>query len=282
VVMVGYMKRFYDLDVSFTKWMMVGIPLMAATLASCYLIITKVLFRNNLPSIQGSKELIHRKLTELGKISKEEKLVLVVFSITCFFWIFRQNLNGLIGKNILDDTTIAMAGGVLMFLIPIDFKQQKFLLDWGDMKELPWGILLLFGGGLCLADGMEKSGLVQVVGNYFSGQQGINPGLLAFSLTAISMALTELMSNVALVTIFVPVVFGIADGFHINPIWLAMPVTFAASCAFMMPISTPPNAVLFATGYIKMKDMIKTGFLLNICSLVIITLLALTAIRWVF
>jgi sodium-dependent dicarboxylate transporter 2/3/5 len=282
VVMVGYMKRFYNLDVSFTKWMIVGIPLMLLVLASCYLIITKVLYRNNLPSIQGSKELIHRKLTELGKITKEEKLVLIVFSITCFFWIFRQNMNGLIGKNLLDDTTIAMAGGVIMFLIPIDFKEQKFLLDWSDMKELPWGILLLFGGGLCLADGMEKSGLVNVVGNYFSGQEGINTGLLAFSLTAISMGLTELMSNVALVTIFVPVVFGIADGFHINPIWLAMPVTFAASCAFMMPISTPPNAVLFATGYIKMKEMIKTGFLLNLCSLVIITILALTVVQWVF
>ncbi len=282
VVMVGYMKRFYNLDVSFTKWMIVGIPLMLLMLASCYLIITKVLFRNNLPSIQGSKELIHRKLTELGQITKEEKLVLFVFSITCFFWIFRQNLNGLIGKNLLDDTTIAMAGGVLMFLLPTNFKEQKFLLDWNDMKELPWGILLLFGGGLCLADGMEKSGLVNIVGNYFSGQQGINTGVLAFSLTAISMALTELMSNVALVTIFVPVVFGIADGFHINPIWLAMPVTFAASCAFMMPISTPPNAVLFATGYIKMKEMIKTGFLLNLCSLVIITLLALTVIQWIF
>ncbi len=282
VVMVGYMKRFYNLDVSFTSWMIVGIPLMLMSLTACYLIITKVLFRNNLPSIEGSKELIRRKFLELGKISKEEKMVLGVFSVTCFFWIFRQNLNVIIGKNLLDDTTIAMAGGVTMFLLPVNLKEQKFLLDWSDMKELPWGILLLFGGGLCLADGMEKSGLVQLVGNHFSQQQDISPGVLIFSLTAISMGLTELMSNVALVTIFVPVVFGVADGFHINPIWLAMPVTFAASCAFMMPISTPPNAVLFASGYIKMKDMIKTGLLLNACCLVIITILSLTLIQWVF
>ncbi len=282
VVMVGFMKRFYNLDVSFTRWMMVGIPLMTLALTACYFIITRVLFRNHLPSIEGSRELIQRKLQELGKLSKEEKMVLGVFSITCFFWIFRQNMNLLIGKNLLDDTTIAMAGGMLMFLLPVNLKEQKFLLDWGDMKELPWGILLLFGGGLCLADGMEKSGLVQIVGNYFSHQQGINPSVLIFSLTAISMGLTELMSNVALVTIFVPVVFGVADGFHINPIWLAMPVTFAASCAFMMPISTPPNAVLFASGYIKMKDMIKTGILLNLCCLVIITILSLTLIQWLF
>ena len=282
VVMVGFMKRFYDLDVSFTRWMMVGIPLMIMALAACYFIITRVLFRNHLPSIEGSKQLIHRKLKDLGDLSKEEKMVLGVFSVTCFFWIFRQNLNILIGKNLLDDTTIAMAGGMLMFLLPLNVKEHKFLLDWSDMKELPWGILLLFGGGLCLADGMEKSGLVQIVGNYFSKQQGINPSVLIFSLTAISMGLTELMSNVALVTIFVPVVFGVADGFHINPIWLAMPVTYAASCAFMMPISTPPNAVLFASGYIKMKDMIKTGILLNLCCLVIITLLSLTLIQWLF
>lgn len=282
VVMVGYMKRFYDLDVSFTRWMIVGIPLMVMALASCYFIITRILFRNHLPSIEGSKVLIHQKLERLGKFSKEEKLVLTVFSITCFFWIFRQNFNSLLGKNLLDDTTIAMAGGMLMFLLPVNLKTQKFLLDWSDMKELPWGILLLFGGGLCLADGMEKSGLVQIVGDYFSRQQGISTGLLIFALTAISMGLTELMSNVALVTIFVPVVFGIADGFHLNPIWLAMPVTFAASCAFMMPISTPPNAVLFASGYIKMKEMIKTGLLLNLFCLVIITLLSLTLIQWVF
>lgn len=282
VVMVGFMKRFYDLDVSFTRWMMVGIPLMILALASCYFVITRILFRNHLPSIQGSAELIQRKLTELGKLSKEEKLVLSVFSVTCFFWIFRQNLNGMIGKNLLDDTTIAMAGGVIMFLVPVNLGEQKFLLDWSDMKELPWGILLLFGGGLCLADGMEKSGLVQIVGNYFSNQSGISTSVLIFSLTAISMGLTELMSNVALVTIFVPVVFGIADGFHLNPIWLAMPVTFAASCAFMMPISTPPNAVLFATGYIKMRDMIRTGLLLNLFCLIIITILALTVIPVLF
>ena len=282
VVMVGFMKRFYNLDVSFTRWMMVGIPLMILSLTACYLIITRVLFRNHLPSIEGSRELIHNKLRELGKLSKQEKLVLIVFSITCFFWIFRQNLNVIIGKNLLDDTTIAMAGGMLMFLLPVNFREQKFLLEWHDMKELPWGILLLFGGGLCLADGMEKSGLVQIVGNYFSQQEGISSSLLIFSLTAIAMGLTELMSNVALVTIFVPVVFGIADGFHINPIWLAMPVTYAASCAFMMPISTPPNAVLFASGHIKMKDMIKTGILLNLCCLVIITVLALTLIQWLF
>lgn len=282
VVMVGFMKRFYNLDVSFVKWMAVGIPLMILILASCYFLITKVLFRNQLPMIEGSNELIQTKLKEMGKLSKEEKFVLTIFSVTCFFWIFRQNFNSLIGKNLLDDTTIAMAGGILMFLTPLDLKNSKFILEWHDMKGLPWGILLLFGGGLCLAEGMENSGLVQVMGQKISSQGHVSEGTLIFTLTAVSMGLTELMSNVALVTIFVPVVFGIADGFQMSPLLLAMPVTFAASCAFMMPISTPPNAILFASGHIRIKDMIKTGFLLNLCSLIIIFVLSMTLMKWVF
>ncbi len=282
VVMVGYMKRFYNLDVSFSSWMMVGIPLMIALLVSLYFIITKILYRNGLNAIEGSEQLIQRKLQELGKMKKEEKLVLIIFSVTCFFWIFRQNLNALIGKNMLDDTTIAMTGGVCMFLMPVNLRTSKFLLEWSDMKGLPWGILLLFGGGLCLAEGMEDAGLVQLVGEKISEQGAIGLPALTFMLTFISMALTEVMSNVALTTIFVPVVFGIADGFHISPLLLAMPVTLAASCAFMMPVSTPPNAILFASGYIRIKEMIKTGLLLNLFSLVIIFIISMTLMRWVF
>lgn len=255
---------------------------MIALLASCYFIITKILYRNNLSSIEGSEKLIQRKLHELGKMTREEKLVLAVFSVTCFFWIFRQNLNQLIGKNLLDDTTIAMTGGISMFLLPLNLRESKFLMDWSDMKNLPWGILLLFGGGLCLAQGMEDSGLVQIVGQKISSHGTMSVPALTFLLTFISMGLTEVMSNVALTTIFVPVVFGIADGFHISPILLAMPVTFAASCAFMMPVSTPPNAILFASGYIRIKEMIKTGLLLNLFSLVIIFIVSMTLMKWVY
>jgi solute carrier family 13 (sodium-dependent dicarboxylate transporter), member 2/3/5 len=282
VVMVGYMKRMYQQDIPFTDWMLVGIPIMVLVLFACYFIITKILYRNQLSSIEGSRELIHNKLIELGPLSREEKRVLIIFSITSFLWIFRQNINSLIGQNLLDDTGIAMAGGVLMFLVPKNLKKMDFLLTWEDMKNMQWGILLLFGGGLALAEGMEQSGLVERVGEYFSGRDAMSVSLLILLLTLISMALTELMSNVALVTIFVPVVFGIAEGYGINPIWLAMPVTFAASCAFMMPISTPPNAILFASGYIRMKEMIKTGFLLNLFSVVIIWLVAVFIMEKVF
>lgn len=282
VVMVGYIKRMYNLDVAFTDWMLVGIPIMILVLIACYFIITKILYRNHLTAIDGSRELIQSKLKELGSLSREEKRVLVIFCLTSFLWIFRQNINSLIGQNLLDDTGIAMAGGVLMFLIPKNLNKMDFLLTWEDMKGMQWGILLLFGGGLALAEGMEQSGLVEKVGDYFKNSDPLSIGLLIFMLTLISMALTELMSNVALVTIFIPVVFGIAEGYGINPIWLAMPVTFAASCAFMMPISTPPNAILFASGYIRMKEMIKTGLLLNLFSLAIIWLVAIFIMEKVF
>jgi len=263
VVMVGHVKRTYGIDVPFAEWMIIGLPLMLLILGACYLIITQVLFKNDLKHLEGSDILIRNKLEQLGPMTKMERRVLWIFGLTCFLWIFRQWINQLAGGNFLDDTSIAIGGGVLMFLMPSGNENAKSLLDWKDMKEMQWGILLLFGGGMALAEGMEKSGIVQQIGVYFSSNK-ISGVVLIFSLTLISMALTELMSNVALVTIFVPVVFGIAEGVDINPIYLAMPVTFAASCAFMMPISTPPNAILFASGYIKMKDMIKTGLILNI------------------
>lgn len=280
VVMVGHVKRIYGTDVPFAEWMIVGVPVMILTLASCYLIITKILFRNHLNHIEGSSELIENKLKELGPLSTMEKRVLGIFGLTCFFWIFRQWINQLAGGNFLDDTSIAIGGGILMFLLP-GGREMKPLLDWRDMKEMQWGILLLFGGGMALAEGMEKSGIVEQIGSYFEHHKISGAGLI-FSLTLISMVLTELMSNVALVTIFVPVVFGIAEGAGINPIYLAMPVTFAASCAFMMPISTPPNAILFASGYIKMKEMVKTGFLLNLFSLIIIFILSITLMDRIF
>lgn len=282
VVTVGFIKRFYDQDVSFATWMVIGVPLMLGILAACYVTITQILYRNGLTSIEGSAELIQSKLKALGAVSKEEKRVMIIFGITCFLWIFRQNINGLIGSNLLDDTTIAMTGGILMFLTPIDLKNSEFILEWVDMKNLPWGILLLFGGGLSLAQGMEDAGLVQLIGDQIAQQGNLSTGTLVVTLSALSMFLTELMSNVALTTIFIPVVLGIADGLHINPIILAMPVAFAASCAFMMPISTPPNAILFASGHITVKQMMRAGVLINLFALILITVVMLTLGVWLY
>lgn len=274
VVFAGFAKQFYNQDISFFRWMVIGVPLALVTLFACYFMITRWLFPNNLPKIEGSEALITNKLKELGPMRKEEKLTLMVFALTSFFWIFQQGLNALFGSDIFNDTNIAVTGGVLMFLVPVDFKSDEFLITWDDTKKLPWGILILFGGGICLAKGMESTGIIKMIGSSIASQQGISIWMMMFLLTLASIVLTEFMSNVALVTIFVPVVFGIAEGLHFDPYILALPVTFAASCAFMFPISTPPNAIVFSSGHIKMKEMIKAGFILDVMCLAIIFILS--------
>lgn len=281
VVLIGYMRQFYNQEISFFQWMLIGIPVSAIMLVSCYLIITRVLFPNKLSSIAGSDVLIKNKLAELGNMKKEEKLVMLIFGITSFFWIFQQLFNTLLQEKIFNDTNIAIAGGLMMFIVPVSFLDKKFLLEWEDTKKLPWGILILFGGGICLAKAMETTGIIKAVGDSIASQHHLTFWQMALLLTTVSVALTELMSNVALVTIFVPVVFAVASGLGYDPIQLALPVTFAASCAFMFPISTPPNAIVFASGHIKMREMIRAGVLLNIVSIIVIWILSITIMPWV-
>jgi sodium-dependent dicarboxylate transporter 2/3/5 len=168
-----------------------------------------------------------------------------------------------------------------MFLTPTDFSEKKFLLTWKDAQHMQWGILILFGGGLCLASGLESVGIIQALGNWIAAQSTFN-GWLIFGLITVSVLLSEFMSNVALVQIFVPVIFGVANGLHVNPILLAMPVTLSASIGFMFPIATPPNAIVFSSGYIRMKDMMRAGVLLDVVSILIILIASLTLVTWVY
>lgn len=281
VVFVGLLQKFYGEQISFGKWMLVGVPVSLILLICNYLIVTKILFPNNLETIKGSDELIKTKLNEIGPLRKEEKLVLTIFGLTSFFWIFQQPLNILLGSPILNDTNIAMAGGLLMFITPIELHKLKFLLEWKDSKNIALGILILFGGGLCLAEGLNSTGIIQVIGQWVSGQNEFDIWFI-LALITIGVVLSEMMSNVALVNIFIPVVFGIAQGLNVNPILLALPVTLSASIGFMFPIATPPNAIVFSSGYIRMKDMVRAGALLNITSILVVWIASITLVKWVF
>lgn len=281
VVFAGLLDQFYHQKLDFGKWMLVGVPLMALILLATYIIITKILFVNGIKNVKGSDELIRIKLLELGNIRKEEKLVIVIFSVTCLMWVFQQAINLLLGKEILNDTNVAMTGGVLMFATPVDWKQMKFLLRWSDTEKMAWGILILFGGGLCLALGLSNAGIIQAVGAKIAEQSPSTQWLL-FGLITASVFITELMSNVALVQIFLPVVFGIATNLGVNPILLGMPVTIGASMAFMFPVATPPNAIVFSSGHMKVKHMMKAGILLNIVSIILIYLASVTIMEWVY
>ncbi|MBX2897115.1 MAG: DASS family sodium-coupled anion symporter [Cyclobacteriaceae bacterium] len=269
VVLVGLLDQFTHEKIAFGKWMLVGLPLSATTLGLGYFIITRFIFPNGLTEISGADALIKNRLTDLGPMRSEEKLVLIIFTLTSLLWIFQQPLNLLLGNDLLNDTNIGMAGGALMFIVPSNFTQFKFLLVWKDTEKLSWGILILFGGGLCLAQGLSSAGIIQAVGGYIA-QQSQSVNWLLFGLITASIFITELMSNVALVQIFIPVVFGIATNLGIDPILLGMPVAFGASMAFMFPVATPPNAIVFSSGHMKVKDMMKAGFVMNILALILI------------
>jgi sodium-dependent dicarboxylate transporter 2/3/5 len=179
VVFAGLLDEFYHQKLDFGKWMIIGVPVAVLLLLSTYLIITRILFPNNLKNVKGTDELIESKLLELGPISKEEKRVLIIFALTSFFWIFQQLFNTYIFKReLLNDTNIAMTGGLLMFVVPSNFQKHVFLLDWKDTWNLQWGILFLFGGGLCLADGLENTGIIQLVGKWLAGQSTYNAWLI--------------------------------------------------------------------------------------------------------
>ena len=282
VVMVGYMQDFYDREIAFGRWLFVGVPVCVILLTCTYLMVTRVMFRHRLKGLAGSGNIITEKLRELGDMSRAEKMVAIVFTLTAFCWIFQTTLNGWLGGKYLNNTIIAMGGGLLMFIIPANLRKQEYVLDWESTERLPWGILLLFGGGLCLAKGMETTGVVQLVGERLAGEGTLALPLLILALTGFSLFITEIMSNVALIVIFVPVVIGIANSLGIEPMLLVVPVTVASSCAFMMPVSTPPNAIVFSSGHIHIADMVKAGFFLNLISIAVLLLITLTIVQWVY
>lgn len=282
IVMAGYLRQMLGYEMQFSQWLLMGIPTGLLLLFTCYFLLTRVLFPNRMKNIEGSEQVIMNKLHQLGAVSREEMLVMIIFAITALCWIFKSQLNQAIGVDLLSDTTIAMAGGALMFIVPVNFRGSTSLLQWEDTTKLPWGILILFGGGMCLAKSLEEVGIIQLIGDAVSNYHGTSLLVLTFVVTAIVLLMTELMSNVALVAIFIPVVIGVSNGLDVNPLILVIPATLASSCAFMMPISTPPNAIVFASGHIRMRDMMKAGIWLNIVAIIILTMATSWLVNLIF
>lgn len=281
VVFVGYAEQMIKTDIDFSKWLLIGIPISGGLLLITFLFLTQVLYRNHLGQIDGASQLIDIEIKKLGSMGRQEIMVAIVFGLTAFLWIFKLPINNLVGTKILNDTATAMIGGILMFGLPVNVKKGKGLVPWKATKRLPWGILLLFGGGMSLAKGMESTGLINIIAD-FVAQNPMASIWVYIILIGSMLFFTEVMSNVALATIYIPVVIGIANGLGMDPLLVSIPVAMAASCAFMMPISTPPNAIVFSSGHIRMKQMIRTGFLLNIISVFALVLASFTIIKWVF
>ncbi|SMG50376.1 SLC13 family permease [Arenibacter troitsensis] len=271
-ILIGLLENEYNIEISFLKWMVIGLPFSIILVTICYLVLVKWFFPNKQLKFTGSKEIIQEELKKLGPTSLKEKMVLTIFGITVFLWIFRTLINSIFPSLGLSDTIISMIAAVSLFAIPFNLKKGDFVIGWSDTEKLAWGILILFGGGLALAEGMSTSGIVDMVANAISTSE-ISILFTASLLILLMLFMTELMSNVALVAVLAPVVAGIAIGLGVPVLYLLIPVTIASSCAFMLPMATPPNAIVFASGYIKVYQMARVGIVLNLISVLLLILL---------
>jgi sodium-dependent dicarboxylate transporter 2/3/5 len=262
-VLIGLLENQYNIEISFLTWMSFGLPFSIIMIIAVYFVLVKWMFPCKGIVFTSSANLISEEVKKLGKISKEEKRVLLIFAITVFLWITRTIINKLFPGLKLSDTVISLIGAVSLFAIPMNFKKGNFILQWKDTEKLAWGILILFGGGLALAKGMASSGLVALITDTISAGN-FNVLFTVSLLIVLMLFMTELMSNVALVAVLAPVVAGIAIGLNIPILNLLIPVTMASSCAFMLPMATPPNAIVFASGYVKVNQMVKAGVILNV------------------
>ena len=279
-----YQRLFPDApEISFLQWFLVGFPLVMVFLPIAWIYLVRLAHPIRFNSLPGGKEIIRKQLQDLGPMNKGEKRVLVVFAITALGWMFRRNIvigsitipgwsNLLSVQDLVHDSTVAIFASLLLFAIPVVLKEGEFLLDWKSAVKIPWGILLLFGGGLALANQFEVTGLARWVGenlNFLS----VVPLIVAVIVVVFTVDfLTEVTSNMAITSIFMPILAAMAVGMGTHPLLLMVAGTIAASLAFMLPVATPPNAVVFSSGYLTLPQMARTGFIMNLIGMIITTL----------
>lgn len=272
LVLAGIVQETYGVEITFSKWIVFGLPISIVLLFICWKYLTNFAFQFHQKSFPGGKAEINRQLQQLGKISYEEKVVLAVFCGTAFAWISRSFLLKHFIPNI-DDTIIAVMAGVVLFLLPASKEKRRPIITWEEAVKLPWGILLLFGGGLALAQGFKSSGLAEWIGNQMTLLEGASLIVLLLVLVAAVNFLTEITSNLATTAMILPILAPMAVVVGVHPYILMVGATVAASCAFMLPVATPPNAVVFGSGYLKIPDMVKAGIWMNIISILLLTLI---------
>lgn len=280
-IMIGLLENEYNIQISFLKWMVMGLPFSALLITIIYFVLVKWMFPNRDLKFNASKDVIQEELQKLGPTSGKEKMVLTIFGVTIFLWIFRTLINSIFPSLGLSDTMISIFAAIALFAMPYNIKKGDFIIQWKDTSKLAWGILILFGGGLALAKGMAVSGIVDMVANGIA-ESDISILLTASLLILLMLFMTELMSNVALVAVLAPVVAGIAIGLDIPILYLLIPVTMASSCAFMLPMATPPNAIVFASGYVKVPQMARVGIVLNLISVGLLILVFQFIIPFLF
>ncbi len=281
VFLASFIQSNLGQEISFVRWMGVGLPLVAVFLPLTWLMLTRVLYPLRAVRIEGSREVTEKAYRELGSMSRGERVVLAVFLLAAVSWIARPllvqvqigDLTPLAG---LSDPVIAMVAALALFVVPVDVKRRVFVMNWETAVKLPWGILLLFGGGLSLAAAIRANGVGEYIGHQLAFLSGIPTLLLVMAVIALVIFLTELTSNTATTATFIPILAALAPVFDLHPFMLIVPAAIAASCAFMLPVATPPNAIIFGSGHVTIQQMIRAGFWLNLMGVVLITMLVYT------
>lgn len=269
-ILAGYIRSAYKVNVGFLEWMLFALPIVIVLIFIIFIIITKIAYPNRMGRINSFSYIVDKELENMGKMSREEKSTLILFVVAAIMWISRGAINSILGTSI-GDTSIAIFVGVLFFIVPTGSKTGERLLEWKDTTKLPWGVLVLFGGGLSIATALSSTGILSLFANGISSIQGVSLTILIIILMFVLVTLTELMSNTALATIFLPIIASIAVSFGMDPLVFAAPMILAMSCVFSLPMGTPPNAVIFASGELKISNMVRVGLVLDPIAVLILS-----------
>ena len=278
-IFARFVEQTYGAPVNFLDWMLIAFPIVLVMVVVTHLLMTKVLFRELVSELPGGKEWVMHEYSKLGPMSRGEKIVLTVFVSAALLWCFGPMIRAIqIGDLMpfkpLSDTVIAMTAGIILFVIPVDNKHGIHALDWSSASEtVAWDVLLLFGGGLSMAAAIQKTGLADIIGAQATFLSALPEAAAIGGLTTLTVFASEFTSNTALAATMMPLVSAVADSTGMHPEALLVATTFGASLAFMMPVGTPPNAIIFGTGRIRIGEMIKAGFWLNVCGILVVTLI---------
>ncbi|MCG3121895.1 MAG: Sodium-dependent dicarboxylate transporter SdcS [Phycisphaerales bacterium] len=281
IVLANFVSQRYGQDVSFVRWMAIGVPLLIVFVPVAWIVLTRVAFRVTSREIPGVREEIERNVRSLRPVTRGEKAVLWVFGSAAVAWILREPLGESVGviKRLADgrkieyltDAGIAVIASILLFIVPVDARKREFVLDWKSAARIPWGILLMFGGGLSLTAAMTQHGVDAYIGTLLSGLGGMHPIVVIGLFSAAVVFASEFAGNTALATAVMPIAHAVAGPLGVHPFLLVFPAAMAASYAFMMPMGTPPNAIVFGPGYLRVSHMARAGVLLNIAAILLIT-----------
>jgi len=273
IIFAAFMQNTYGIEISFVSWMLLGVPLSALMLFFSWYALTSIVYPVSFKANAETKLKLKDMLAKLGPLSSDEKKVLAIFTLAASLWMFRTLIDNLPGLELLSDAGVAIICALLFFFIPSSAKKTD-LLTWQQANKLPWGLLILFGGGLSLAAQIGSSGLGQWIGNGLTVLSTVHPFILTLCVATLIIFLTEVTSNVATTSTFLPVVGAVAVAIGILPVTLAIPVVLAASCAFMLPVATPPNAIVYGSGKFTIPEMMKAGLALNVIGIILVTLFA--------